>query len=181
MTASPLVQSPGGALDVPAWGRFAAAAVGIVASGTLCLWVAATATPSPLTHAVALFFHVAALVVGFGSVLAVDWMAFLWLVGRRELSALLGSATNLAVPIWVGYAGLAFTGVLLEPDLASPWTRVKLALVLVMGVNGVLVAWLHGALQRTESPRLFVASAISAMVSQGCWWGATVVGFVNAH
>ena len=181
MTASTLAHAPSREPVLPGWRRFAAAAAVIVIAGGGCITVAATASPSPLAHDVALFAHFTALIIGLGAVMAVDWVAFLWVAGRRELVQLLGMATNMAIPIWIGYAGLVLSGLLLEPDLTSPWTRIKLALVVVIGLNGVFVAWQHAALQRVDSPRLLVVGAMSAMVSQGCWWGAAVVGFLNTH
>lgn len=175
------MQAPAREPVLPGWGRFAAAAVAIGVAGGASIAVAATASPSPMTHNVAHFVHFAALVVGLGAVMVVDWSGFLWVIGRRELPQVLGMAATVAVPIWIGYAGLVFSGLLLEPDLASPWTRIKLALVIIIGLNGVFIAWQHAALQRIDSPRLLVVGTMSAMVSQGCWWGATVVGFLNAH
>jgi hypothetical protein len=181
MTASTVTQVPAATGGLPGWGRFAAAATVIVVAGCACISVAAHASPPPLAHQLALFAHFAALILGLGAVMAVDWVALLWVSGRRELDQLLAMAANVAIPIWVGYAGLVFSGLLLEPDLSTPWTRIKLALVLVIGINGVFAAWQHAALQRTGSPRLLVIGAMSAMASQGCWWGATVVGFLSAH
>ena len=180
MTASSLVPAAPG-LVLPGWRRFAAAGVAIIVAGGGCVALAATARPSPLLHEVALFVHLAALVVGFGSVLAVDWVALLWVLGRREIEQLLGTAATLAVPIWAGYAGLACSGLLLEPALDRPLTLVKLALVLLIGLNGVFAAWQHAALRRNDSPRLLVVGTLSALLWLGCWWGATAVGFLSAH
>ncbi|MFC7501446.1 hypothetical protein [Nocardioides sp. GCM10030258] len=132
-------------------------------------------------HAVALFAHLAALIAGFGAVLAVDWMALLWLTGRRSIEAVLEAATSVAIPIWLGYAGLVGTGMLLEPDLASTWTKIKLALVVIIGVNGVAAAAVHHAMVRHPSRAAMMLGAVCATLSQACWWTATAVGFVNAH
>jgi hypothetical protein len=136
---------------------------------------------SPQIHAVALFVHLAALVVGFGGVLAVDWVALLFAVGRRRLSALLETADTMLVPIWAGYAGLVASGVLLEPDLHSSITQVKLALVVVIGVNGGLALWLHNHLAHGGGRLPMVIGGLCATISQIGWWGATLVGFINAH
>lgn len=157
----------------------AALLVGTITVG--CMWTANHLTPSAGVHAVALFAHLAALVAGFGAVLAVDWMALLWLAGRRPIEAVLDTAASIAVPIWIGYAGLVGTGMLLEPDMSRPWTLVKLGLVVVIGINGVAAAVVHRAMVRQPSRAAVVLGAACASVSQGCWWTATVVGFVNAH
>ena len=90
-----------------------------------------------------------------------------------------------AYPIWLGYAGLVATGVLLEPDLTSLATRVKLVLVLMVGWNGVLAMVLHGRLASVTGGalgrRLLLTAVGSATVSQVGWWGAMLVGFFNGH
>ena len=181
MTTALHLAAPERELVLPPWGRFVAAAGAVTLLGAACIWGAVHASPSPRAHAIALFVHLAALIVGFGAVLSVDWAAALWMVGRREVGDVLDVAATVAVPIWGGYAGLVLSGLFLEPDVTSPVTRAKLAIVLVIGLNGVFASWVHSATVRRESPRLLVLGSLSAVVSQVCWWGATVVGFVNAH
>jgi hypothetical protein len=136
-------------------------------------------------NVVALFLHLVSLVVGFGAVLAVDWVALLWAVRRRHFSDVLRAADNVHVPVWVGYAGLLVTGTLLNPDLGSRLTSLKIALVLVVGWNGALAMALHRGLVAAPSGevprRLIVWAGLSATVSQVGWWGATVIGFLNAR
>ncbi|WP_345664723.1 hypothetical protein [Streptomyces venetus] len=131
------------------------------------------------------FMHVAALVVGLGAVLAVDWFAVLWLLGRRRLADILNTACTLQVPIWLGLAGLVASGVFLHPDLASPLTRIKLGLVLVITINGLYAHRLGQRLDRYRDepvPRsLLVPSGAAATVSQLGWWGASLIGFLNSH
>ena len=145
---------------------------------------ASTVHPHQAVHDTALFVHLACLVVGFGAVLSVDWVALLWTLNRRSFADLLFAARNAHTPIWTGYAGLVASGILLEPDLSSPATRVKLALVLLVGWNGALAVAIHRRLEGAGStPRggLLVVSSLAAVLSQIGWWGATVVGFINAH
>lgn len=97
------------------------------------LWTTAHVQADPILHEVDLFVHLGCLIVRFGAVIAVDWMALLWVLGRRSLTEVLDLAGCVHVPIWVGYAGLVRFGVLLSPDLASTLTQIKLALVLVIG------------------------------------------------
>lgn len=134
---------------------------------------------------VALFGHLASLVLGFGAVLAVDWVALLWVFQRRTLVDIVRTADNARYPIWLGYAGLVATGVLLEPDLTSVATRVKLVIVLMVGLNGGLAMVLHGRLASmaggAPGRRLLLTAVGSATVSQVGWWGAMLVGFLNGH
>lgn len=135
-------------------------------------------------HEIALFVHLAALVVGFGAVLAVDWLGVLWLARRTRLADVLTTASRLTVPIWLGLAGLIATGALLSPDPTSPRTLLKLVLVALAGANGAYVHRLHprlAAAGEAPSPGLLRRGATSTAVSQLCWWGATVIGFLNAR
>jgi hypothetical protein len=168
------------ALSRTVWARYTAAALVVAGVTAGCMWTAARVTAPPPVHAFALFIHLAALITGFGAVLAVDWTALLWLVRRRSMSQVLDTAASVAIPIWVGYAGLVGTGMLLHPDPSAPWTRVTLALVVVIGVNGIAAALVHHAMLHRPLPAT-VAGAVCATVSQGAWWSATAIGFVNAH
>lgn len=155
---------------------FIAAAIGIavVAAGRF--------HPGHIVHEGACFAHLAFLVVGFGAVLTVDWIALLWVLGRRDLLDVLRAAENVHVPIWVGYAGLVATGILLEPDLSSPLTQFKIALVLLIGWNGVGAMVLRRALSTGSGIRGYLLiSGFSAAASQLGWWGAMLIGFLNGR
>lgn len=157
--------------------------VTVLVSGAVC--AASAVHPHPAVHDAALFVHLACLVVGFGAVMAVDWVALLWSRRLRTFDDVLAAARNAHTPIWIGYAGLVASGVFLEPDVDSPATRIKLALVLVIGWNGALAVAIHRHLENDggRSPRglVMVVSSVAAVLSQVSWWGATAVGFVNAH
>lgn len=148
------------------------------------VWASTTIAPSARAHELALFCHLVCLVVGFGAVLAVDWVGLLWAVRRRSLAQVLETAGHLHVPIWCGYAGLVVSGAFLEPDLGSPLTVLKLGFVLVVGWNGVLAARLLERLARvgdavvTHGTR--AAAACSVAVSQAGWWVSTAIGYANA-
>lgn len=139
----------------------------------------------PTLQTAARFLHVAALVVGLGAVLAVDWFAVLWLLGRRRLADILNTACTLQVPIWLGLAGLMTTGLFLNPDLTSPLTQIKLGLVLAITLNGLYAHRLGQHLDRYRDqpvPRsLLVQSGVAATVSQLGWWGASLIGFINSQ
>jgi hypothetical protein len=166
---------------LPGWAPLAVTGAGIAAGGAACLWATGHVHPDPVQHDAALFVPLASLVVGFGAVLTVDWVALLWLLRRRRLTDVLDSASNVHVPIWAGYAGLVLSGVLLEPSLDSTVTQVKLGLVLLIGWNGLVAMWLHHLLQGEVRRCVFLASALSATVSQAGWWGAMAIGFVNGR
>lgn len=153
----------------------------LVLAGGDALWLATHVHLSPAAHRWVLLGHLAMLVVGFGAVLAVDWVALLWALRRRSLADVLAMAATLNLPIWSGYAGLMLTGILLSPDTSRAATVVKLGLALGIGLNGLLAAALHHRLASGPGRSALVVGAGSAAVSQVCWWGATVIGFLNAH
>ncbi len=137
----------------------------------------------------AVVLHVLSLVVAFGAIILVDWHGFLWLIGRRTLGEIIrldGAATPL---IWVGLAGMLATGVFLSPQLYNPMTDVKLAAVLVLSLNGILLIPLMRRLAHLPPGSGF--SALTAgqrthlllclAISQGCWWTAIIIGFINAE
>jgi len=163
--------------------RLAVAAV-LCGVWALACWVAAHVRADPVLHRGALFLHLAALVVGLGAVLRVDWEALLWLLGRRTLPEMLRLASGSHALIWAGLAGLVLSGVLLHPDLDAPLTRFKLAAVLVIALNGVQATCLQDRLDASRgrpSTGLLAWSSASAGLSQLGWWSATLVGFVNAQ
>ncbi|MFF3059917.1 hypothetical protein [Streptomyces sp. NPDC057909] len=151
-----------------------------------CAWISLHLHADPALHTAALFVHLASLVLGFGAVLVADYHGLLWISGRCTLNDALGSTTRLHVPIWTGLAGLVVSGVMLHPDLTSALTRTKLALVLVLTLNGLQAGLLNRrTAQRASStpltPRLLAWGAATALVSQICWWGAVVIGFRNSQ
>ncbi|MEU0156683.1 hypothetical protein [Micromonospora fulviviridis] len=103
------------------------------------IWTSAHTHVDPVWHRAALFVHLISLVVGFGAVLTVDWFGLMWLLRRCTLPQVFAVAHNVHLPIWLGVAGLIGSGALLRPDLTSPLTRAKLALVLLVGLLGALL------------------------------------------
>jgi hypothetical protein len=72
----------------------------------------------------------------------------------------------------------------LSPDLDNGLTRLKLALVLVVALNGAFTGVVQHRLEETggrASPALLGVGVATAMVSQVGWWGAAVVGFLNSQ
>ncbi|GAA5611421.1 hypothetical protein CP981_18765 [Streptomyces platensis] len=168
----------------PLWALAALAVLSTAALAAAC-WVAGHLHADPPLQMAARFLHLVALVVGLGSVLAVDWFALLWMLGRRPLPDVLRTACTLQVPIWLGLSGLVVTGLFLRPDLASPLTLLKLGLVLTITLNGL---YAHRLAQRlahcvtASVPRaLRLQSGTAATVSQLGWWGATLIGYLNSQ
>lgn len=137
--------------------------------------------PPPVVHTIAQFVHLACVVVGLGSVLAVDWFGLRWQLGHGTLREVVSTAAALAVPIWLGLGGLMLSGMLLSPDYESTMTLVKIAMVGVAGVVGVLALAVSRRLAARTSPsrRLLRAGLLMAVASQLAWWTATVIGFLN--
>ncbi len=177
----PVSRDTGHAL--PTWALFGVG--GILCAGWAgAVWTATHLQADPTLHTVALFLHLASLVLGFGAVLAIDCFGLLWLLGRRRLTDVLAVAAGLHLAIWAGLAGLVLSGVLLHPDLSASLTRVKLVLVLVIALNGLHVWSAHRRLVRSvvvPSRLLLARSALGAAVSQAGWWGATLIGYLAAQ
>ena len=173
-----------GAVDaprLPSWAPYFATGLGLTGLGAGAVWAAGHLAPDAALHDAALFVHLACLVVGFGAVLSVDWVAMTWVAGRCQLRDVLRHAGNVHVPIWGGFGGLVLSGVLLEPDLTTPLTQAKLGLVLLIGWNGLFVMWLHAQLRENRGTFRFGVSVVAASLSQLGWWGAMVIGFLNTR
>ncbi|MBT2369138.1 hypothetical protein J7E88_28435 [Streptomyces sp. ISL-10] len=149
------------------------------------VWVATRVEAGPGLRTAALFVHLGALVLGMGSVLTIDYYGLLWLCGKRTLSQVLDFAAPLHLLVWTGLAGMVLSGVVLGPDPAAALIRVKLALVLLIAINGVHAQALHRTLQEQgdegATRRLLVRLGISAVLSQLGWWGAVGIGFLNSQ
>jgi hypothetical protein len=102
-----------------------------------------------------------------------------------EIIRLDAAATPL---IWGGLVGLLATGVFLSPHLSNPMTDIKLAAVLVLSLNGILLIPLMRRLARLPVKAAFRDLAVGQrvhmmsclVISQLCWWTAVIIGFINA-
>ncbi|TQJ59879.1 hypothetical protein FBY30_2136 [Arthrobacter sp. SLBN-83] len=165
-----------------------------LASAAVVAWLLSV-TLSPLlnldgfVHNIDLVVHDLCLVVAFGAIILVDWHGFLWLIRRRGLGEIIrldGAATPL---IWGGLAGLLATGAFLSPHLENPMTDVKLAAVLVLSLNGIMLIPLMRRLARLPEDTAFTGLSLGQrvhllaclVVSQVCWWTAIIIGFINAE
>ncbi|MFE2286101.1 hypothetical protein ACFXDJ_18260 [Streptomyces sp. NPDC059443] len=150
---------------------------------TLGLWVSVHVNTDPTLHKAALFAHLASLVVGFGAVLSADYYGLLWATGRCTLAEVVGATSRLHIPIWAGLGGLVVSGMMLQPDLDSPLTLAKLALVSLLTLNGLQAGLLGRRLNTTPTitPHLLLWGGATAVISQVCWWGAVTIGFLNTN
>lgn len=183
---------PAAVSTVPVAGRQTAR---LAVLGGLCTagWLASvlighTVDCGPDLHRIGLAVHILALVLSFGTILVVDWLGLLWLLGRVRMHES-GKLEAAAKPlIWGGLALLLASGALIDPDLTNPVTAVKLAAVLVLMLNGLSIApamnqllalppeTRFGELGRKLRLRLLVALS----VSQACWWTAVLIGLINS-
>jgi hypothetical protein len=158
------------------------------AGWTVSLLVGHFVDCGPELHRIGLAVHILALVLSFGTILVVDWLGLLWLLGKVQMHES-GKLEAAAKPlIWGGLALLLVSGALIDPDLTNPVTVIKLACVLVLMLNGLSIApAMHqllalpahtrfGELGRRLRLRLMVALSIS----QACWWMAVLIGLVNS-
>ena len=138
----------------------------------------------PWLRIVALFVHLISLVVGFGSVLAVDWYGLLSLSGRVTIGDVLLTAERMTPLIWIGLAGLTASGVVLKPDLSSWLIVVKLCCVLGVGIVGVLALSTSRLMERqmpTPARLVVRRGMVLAGASQTFWWTAVIIGFITSQ
>jgi hypothetical protein len=155
-------------------------AVSLVIAGMVLLSTLLNAPP--WLRIVALFVHLISLVVGFGSVLAVDWYGLLSLSGRVTIGDVLLTAERMTPLIWLGLAGLTASGVVLKPDLGSWLVVVKLCCVLGVGIVGVLALSTSRLMERqmpTPARSVVRRGMILAGASQTFWWTAVIIGFIT--
>ena len=168
--------------------RRAVAYVAIAAGWAASIWLSTLIVAPPWLHAIALFVHLASLIVGFGAVLMVEWYGLLWMTEWRSVRALRQVDLTLKLPIWAGLIGLLAS---VAGDERSGWRRaplVKLGAVLVLSLNGVaLTRW---TMYFAGFPRKMRFKALpkrararfigSAVISQIAWWTAVVIGMLNS-
>ncbi len=159
----------------------------VAVAWAVTVWASTVLAPPDWVHGIALFVHLASLVVGLGAVLMIEWHGLLWATGWSNVKELRQADRTMILPVWVGLGGLLLSGALLEPDLGQPATVVKLAAVLVLALNGVALTHWTNALARMPVNARFaslptrarVGFVVSAVVSQAAWWTAVLVGLLN--
>lgn len=165
------------------------AATSVVLAWPVLLWVALKVQVGPGMRELAQFGHLAALVVGFGAVLTVEWFGLLWLLRRRPLAAVMQVAQGAHLPIWLGLAGLVATGIVLAPAQLTAAGVVKLSAVLVVALNGIyawhlqqrLVGAGHTGVGAAVPRSLLARMAAAALLSQLGWWTAVTIGFLSTR
>ena len=166
----------------------AAANLGVTAAWAASIWLSQQLSPPDWLHTLALFGHLASLVVGLGAVLAIDWHALLWATGWSSVRELRQADRTLILPIWLGLGGLLLTGAFLHPHLDNPLTVAKMIAVLVLSLNGVALTRWTADLARVPPTARFaqlpsaarIGFTTSAIVSQVAWWTAVFIGMLNA-
>ena len=151
--------------------------VGLVLLSTLL-------NPPHWLQVIALFVHLISLVVGFGSVLAVDWYGLLSLSRRVTIGDVLLTAERMTPLIWIGLTGLTVSGVVLKPDLTSWLIAVKLGCVLGVGIVGVLALSTSRLMERqmpTPARSVVRRGMVLAGASQTFWWTAVIIGFLTTN
>lgn len=164
--------------------RYTAAAIGATALLGAAIWLSTLVHASPALHDIALFAHLGFLILGFGAVLVADYFFALWILGRTTLTDAVTSTSRLHPLIWSGLVGLVISGALLRPNLTSGLTILKLGLVATLTLNGMQAMALGrrmSAFDEVPPTRLLVWGGLTSAVSQICWWGAIVIGFLKVN
>lgn len=163
--------------------RYAVATAVVTGAWAASLGISVRIAPSTLAHDCALLVHLASLVAGMGAVLTVDWYAAQWLLGRQERADVMRLVDSAHPMIWLGLVGLTASGAVLQPDVGSAMTQVKLVAVLVLALNGLHARALQHRLGATSAvPRRLMHRAVgAATISQVGWWTALVIGFLNSR
>lgn len=169
---------------MPAWALIGLG-IAISAVWAAAIWAATHLQADETLCVAARFVHLATLIIGFGSIITIDWLAILWLLGRRGLGELLQAVHAVHVLVWLGLGGLVLSGLVLRPDLSSVLVQIKLGMVFLVTLNGLFAYSVGQRLARcTDSRvprRLLVQSGAAALISQAGWWTATLLGFINSH
>jgi hypothetical protein len=159
--------------------------VAVTVVWAVVVWTAPRIDVGPDVHRLALFCHLAALVVGFGAVLAVDWLALQWMLRRLDLATLLRAASQAHLLIWLGLIGLIASGALLSPNTAAPLTRIKLVAVLAVALNGIYIGRVQARLVGYADGKppwwLLAQGTAASLISQVGWWTAMAVGFLSTQ
>jgi len=90
--------------------------------------------------------------------------------------------------IWIGWAGLAVSGIplLIMKGSLDNLIDFKIFLVLLVGLNGLIFEAVRRAGEKIPGgaelpPILSYRLGLAAATSQLGWWGTAVVGFIHSH
>jgi hypothetical protein len=151
-----------------AWSRQQAADCLLVALGWAAIAVSSAVLPVDDlgVRTTALFLHLIFVPVGFGAVVMSHVYLVLCRPGRQRPQNVRALTSVTHTLMAAGLAGLAATGIALDPDVSSPPMRVKLVLILVLMLSAVRVQQSH---RRILGP---------VVVSQIAWWGTVGIGYL---
>ena len=135
-----------------------------------------------------LFVHVVSIVVGFGAVLVLDFFGLWWMLKKRTLSEFLGVADISQILVWLGWGGLAASGVplLFLKGYVDSLIILKIFLVALLGINGFFLHSIKKDARKVGKeekvpPFVFFRMVLSTCVSMLGWWGALAIGFYHSH
>jgi len=131
--------------------------------------------------------HLAALVIGLGPAVMIEYCGFLWMLGRGSLGNVRKTERRLSLLSWLGFSGMLLSGMFLAPNLAEPMTALKLVGVLLIGLNAVNSRSLMRQLMplrkklafRVAPRRLQLWCLTNGTISQLLWWTAVLIGALN--
>ncbi len=154
---------------------------------TLTRWCApwqAFYSDSTLAEIVVTSVHVVAMLVGGGIAVAADRLT-LRATSREpaERDAMLDELQQTHRPVTIGLAALFVSGVALaasdvETFSASPAFLVKLALVVLLAVNGLVMLRTEAQLRRDPTEPRWARLRLVSWLSLALWIGTAVVGVV---
>lgn len=137
---------------------------------------------------IALFFHLAFLIMAFGSVMVIDTFGILMLLKKQTLEQVKKVAKITQVLIWAGWLGMVVSGINLIylKGYVDNLTKIKIFFVLMVGVNGIFLHYIKKALDKYKTahdiPKLWMFRMfLATTISQTGWWGAFFIGFVHRH
>lgn len=131
--------------------------------------------------------HLASLALAYGTVIIVDLIGGLWLLGELGRERMLKITAWAQPVIWAGLVGMMISGALLGPDLTKPLTRVKMTLVILLAVNGLNLDALRKRTTQLsgqkfwDTPNSYKAwSVFSIALSQALWISIIVIAALNS-
>ncbi len=138
------------------------------------------------TYHFLLFLHLIFLIIGFGSVVVIDFCGILWLINKIRLTFISKVAKITQPLIWLGWSGLVLSGIplLAIKGFINSITILKIFAVLMLGLNGIYLHIIKKTFKKYEnqshiSKILSFRITLATFTSQICWWTAITVGFLN--
>lgn len=134
-----------------------------------------------------LILHLLALCTAYGTVIIVDIIGGLWLLGEVTRERMLKITAWAQPVIWTGLIAMMASGALLGPDLGKTLTKVKMTLVILLAVNGLNLDALRKRTKELsgqsfwETPKSYKAwSIFSIALSQALWISIILVAVLNS-